>query len=64
MGLKIDIPFEVGDPVLRLVYTQHDGYYISATMFGYSMIEDYANGYIFRDYKSAKNKLEEIINAR
>lgn len=60
MGLKIDIPIEIGDPVLRILCTQHDGYYLEAEMFSYSMIEEYLNGSIFCDYESAKNKLEEL----
>lgn len=60
MGLKIDIPINVGDPVLRIQYSQHDGYYLSADMFSYSMIEEYVNGRIFCDYESAKNKMAEL----
>lgn len=26
--MKIDIPFEIGDPVLVIEYNQHDGYYM------------------------------------
>ena len=31
--MKIDIPFEIGDPILVIEYNQHDGYYINPKLY-------------------------------
>ena len=56
--MKIDIPFEIGDPVLVIEYNQHDGYYINCRSFRWSDIPN-VNINIFKTRKEAEKALAE-----
>lgn len=60
--MKIDIPFDVGDPVLVIAWNQHDGYWITTKRFDYTLIEEFLNGRVFSKSKNAELKLEELMN--
>lgn len=57
--MTIDIPFEIGDPVLVLEFDQHDGYYLDVKKFSWSLMHSYLNGKVFRTIKEAQIALEE-----
>ena len=60
--MKIDIPIEIGDPVIKIEFNQHDGYYIEYAGFDYDMINKYNQGLIFTKYAGAEayvNKCNE-----
>ena len=56
--MKIDVPFEIGDPILVVDYNQHDGYYIDCRPFRWSDIPNVGKS-IFRTRKEAEKALEE-----
>ena len=56
--MKIDIPFEIGDPVL-IEYNQHDGYYINCRPFRWSGDIPNGNTNIFKTRKEAEKALTE-----
>ena len=56
--MKIDIPFEIGDPVLVIEYNQHDGYYINCRPFRWNDIPN-INTNIFKTRKEAEKALAE-----
>ena len=56
--MKIDIPFEIGDPILVIEYNQHDGYYINCRPFRWSDITN-VNINIFKTRKEAEKALAE-----
>lgn len=57
--MKIDIPFEIGDPVLVIEFNQHDGYYIESKCFDYRDIPQIGKT-IFANRKEADTKLKEL----
>ena len=61
--MKIDVPFEIGDPILVLNYNQHDGYYIDCRPFRWNDIPNVGK-YIFRTRKEAEKALEDMGKGR
>lgn len=37
--MNIDIPYELGDPIIEIEYNQHDGYYMNYHDFRYRDLE-------------------------
>lgn len=60
--MKIDIPFEIGDPVLVIEHNQHDGYYINCRTFRWNDVP-YVNANIFRTRKEAEEALAKMKGA-
>lgn len=58
--MKIDVPYELGDPIIEIEYNQHDGYYLEYHDFCYRDLENL--DMIFSDYKTAKVKLDELTS--
>ena len=58
--MKIDIPFEIGDPVLVIEYNQHDGYYINCRPFRWNDIPN-INTNIFKTRKKLKRLLQRGV---
>lgn len=56
--MKIDVSFEIGDPVIEIEYNQHDGYYMTYHGARYRDLEHL--DMIFSDYKQAKMKLDQL----
>lgn len=56
--MTINVPYELGDPIIKIEYNQHDGYYIEYDGFCYSDIENL--DMIFSNYKQAKMKLDQL----
>lgn len=57
--MTIDIPYDIGDPVLVLEFDQHDGYYLDVKKFSWSLMDSYLNGKVFGTIKEAQIALEE-----
>lgn len=56
--MTIDVPYEIGDPIIEIEYNQHDGYYIEYHGFRYRDLEHL--DMIFSDYEQAKAKLDRL----
>lgn len=56
----IDVPFEIGDPILVIDYNQHEGYYINCRPFCWNDIPNVGKS-IFRTQQEAEKALEERI---
>ena len=54
--MKIDIPYDIGDPILVIDYCQHDGYYIDCRPFRYTDI-----GNVFKTRKEAEAALDKLM---
>jgi hypothetical protein len=50
--MKIDIPYDIGDPILVIDYCQHDGYYVDCRPFRYADIGNLEN--VFKTRKKPK----------
>ena len=50
--MKIEVPFELGDPIIVVEFNQHDGYYIEYEGFDYTHLSRMDE--IFRTYSEAK----------
>ena len=61
--MKIDVPFEIGDPILVIDYNQHDGYYIDCRSFRWDDIPNVGK-YIFITRKEAEKALVDIKKGR
>lgn len=57
--MKIDIPFEIGDPVIVINESQHDGYYLSYRAFDYHYIPLLGTR-VFGKAKDANEALEQL----
>lgn len=57
--MKIDIPYDIGDPILVIDYCQHDGYYIDCRPFRYADIGNLEN--VFKTRKEAEAALDKLI---
>lgn len=60
--MKIDIPYDIGDPILVIDYGQHDGYYIDYRPFRYTDIGNLEN--IFRTRKEAEAAFEKLTKGK
>lgn len=56
--MKIDIPYDIGDPILVIEYSQHDGYYITCRPFKWSDIGNLEN--VFKTRKEAEVALKGV----
>lgn len=57
--MKIDIPYEIGDPVIILDFNQHDGWDVCYTGFKYTHIPLIEKNEIFRTYAEAKAEIDK-----
>ena len=57
--MKIDIPYDIVDPILVIDDGQHDGYYIDCGPFRYTDIGNLEN--IFRTIKEAEAAFEKLM---
>lgn len=64
MAIKIDIPYDIGDPVLCLINTKPIGqravYEIICKLFSWEDIRAYQEGRIYDTAKDAYQKLVEL----
>lgn len=60
--MKIDIPYDIGDPILVIDYGQHDGYYINCRPFRYTDIGNLEN--IFKTRKEAEAAFEKLMKGK
>ena len=60
--MKIDIPYDIRDPILLIDYSQHDGYYIDCRPFRYADIGNLEN--IFRTRKEAEAAFEKLMKGK
>ena len=57
--MKIDIPYDIGDPILVIDYCQHDGYYVDCRPFRYADIGNLEN--VFKTRKETEAALDKLI---
>lgn len=55
--MKINVPYEIGDPILVLEFNQHDGWYIDAQTFQYSDLARLDK--VFKTRKEAEEALKK-----
>lgn len=61
--MKIDIPFEIGDPVLVIDYNQYYGYYIGCRPFSWEDIPNIGKS-VFKNLEAATERLKELEKTR
>lgn len=58
--MKIDIPYEIGDPVIVLTHDQRDGWDFQYTGFQYHFIPLVESRRVFRTYAEAQEQIRRL----